>query len=205
MNHDTRTAFSVKPTLTGERTVLRPFDPEGDLPVLRGLLRDPEIARLTGSAYDPAPTEPWDDAAEQRIRDWYGSRNDQPDRLDLAVVDRASGACVGEVVLNEWDRPNRSCNLRIALAAAGQGRGLGTEAVRLITGHGFSALGLHRVSLSVFAFNPRARRAYERAGFVAEGVRREVLFSDGVWVDDVVMAVLAPDWARHRGYPEPAG
>lgn len=38
-----------------------------------------------------------------RFRDWYSTRNQQPDRLDLAVVDKASGQCVGEVVLNEWN------------------------------------------------------------------------------------------------------
>ncbi|MET9023494.1 GNAT family protein [Actinopolymorpha sp. NPDC004070] len=103
------------------------------------------------------------------------SRNEQPDRLDLAVVDQYNGACVGEVVLNEWDEPNRGCNLRIALVAAGQGRGLGTEAVRLMVAHGFEQLGLHRISLNVYDFNPRARRAYEKVGFVwRSAVRRPV-------------------------------
>jgi hypothetical protein len=40
-------------------------------------------------------------------------------------------------------------------------------------------LGLHRISLDVFAFNPRVRRAYEKAGFVAEGVLRDALRWDG--------------------------
>ncbi len=102
------------------------------------------------------------------MRKWYGTRHEQADRLDLAVVDRTVGACVGEAVLNEWDSGNRSCSFRIALAEAGQDRGLGTEALRLIVGYGFERLGLHRISLGVFAFNPRARRAYEKAGFAAE-------------------------------------
>jgi hypothetical protein len=54
----------------------------------------------------------------------------------------------------------------------------------------------------VFAFNPRARRVYEKAGFVAEGVLRDALRYDGAWVDEIVMSILAPEWERHRGYPE---
>ncbi|WP_228647597.1 GNAT family N-acetyltransferase [Microtetraspora sp. AC03309] len=202
MDNHSRTDFSTKPTLVGEKVTLRSFLLEEDAPVLRALLQDPEVGRLTGSVRGPADPEPWDEAAERRMREWYGTRHEQSDRLDLAVVDRVSGACVGEVVLNEWDAGNRSCNFRIALAPVGQNRGLGTEAVRLMVGHGFERLSLHRISLTVFDFNPRARRAYEKVGFVKEGVHRDVLFYDGVWVDNVVMSILAPEWERHRGRPE---
>ncbi|MFI5833103.1 GNAT family N-acetyltransferase [Micromonospora sp. NPDC051300] len=188
------TDFSVKPTLTGERVLLRPFS-DDDLPALAAILADPEVARLTGSP----PGEGFEPA---RLRAWYGTRNSQTDRLDLAVVDRGTGACVGEVVLNEWDRVNASCNFRTLIGPGGRDRGLGTEAVRLVVGYGFTQLGLHRVGLEVFAFNPRARRAYEKVGFVAEGTLRQVLRDGDDWVDATVMSILAPEWARHRGRPE---
>ena len=205
MNHPPPTDFSAKPTLVGEKVLLRPFLLDQDAPAVRSFLRDPDVARLTGSDNGPADQQPWDDDAEERMRAWYGTRHEQADRLDLAVVERATGVCVGEAVLNQWDSGNRSCNFRIIVAATGQDRGLGTEAVRLIVGYGFERLGLHRISLGVFAFNPRARRAYEKAGFVAEGVRRDALLYDGAWVDDIVMSILAPEWERHRGHPASTG
>ncbi|MEV0328211.1 GNAT family protein [Micromonospora echinospora] len=185
--------FADKPTLTGERVLLRPFR-DDDLPALRAALADPEVIRLTGSvgvAHD-----------EEHLRRWYASRNAQTDRLDLAVVDRATGTCVGEVVLNQWDARNRSCNFRTLIGPAGRDRGLGTEAVRLVVGHGFERLGLHRISLEVYHLNPRARRVYEKVGFVAEGVLRDALRDGDRWVDATVMSVLAPEWAVHRGHPE---
>ncbi|WP_338898204.1 GNAT family protein [Streptomyces sp. TG1A-60] len=185
--------LSAKPVLTGDKTVLRPFT-EDDVPVMARILADPEVVRLTGS-----PTEAF---GLDRLRSWYGSRNDQTDRLDLAVVNQATGELVGETVLNEWDEANRSCCFRILIGPGGRDRGLGTEAVRLTVGHAFEQLGLHRVSLSVFTHNPRARRAYEKAGFVAEGVERQTLWQDGQWIDAVRMSVLAPEWAAHRGWPD---
>jgi RimJ/RimL family protein N-acetyltransferase len=185
--------FSVKPTLTGDRVVLRPFV-DGDSAAFEVILADPEVVRLTGS-----PPEPFD--ADQ-LRAWYGTRNSQTDRLDLAVVDKATGTCVGEVVLNEWDDHNSNCNFRTLIGPAGRDRGLGTEAIRLIVGYGFEQLGLHRISLEVFAFNPRARRAYEKVGFVAEGTLRQVLRDGDDWVDAIGMSILAPEWARHRGHPQ---
>ncbi|SBT37409.1 GNAT family N-acetyltransferase [Micromonospora narathiwatensis] len=184
--------FSVKPTLTGDRVVLRPFV-DADIAVFEVVLADPEVARLTGSP--PEPPDPG------RLRAWYGTRNSQTDRLDLAVVDKATGSCVGEVVLNEWDGHNGNCNFRTLIGPGGRDRGLGTEAVRLIVGYGFERLGLHRISLEVFAFNPRARRVYEKCGFVAEGTLRQVLRDGEDWVDATVMSILAPEWTVHRGHP----
>jgi RimJ/RimL family protein N-acetyltransferase len=187
--------FAVKPTLAGRLVVLRPFR-AGDLPAMGEALLDPEARILTGSVHDAAqaraPLAPEEAAL---ARDWLLSRNDQPDRLDLAVTAKAGGECVGEAVLNDWDPGNESCNFRIFLGPRGRNRGFGTEATRLIVGYGFERLGLHRISLEVYAFNPRARRVYEKIGFRAEGVLRESLRYNGEWIDATVMSVLACEWA----------
>lgn len=178
------TDFADKPTLTGDLVVLRQLD-EGDYEALQAAMDDPDVARLTGSHVE---------IGEEQAREWMRTRKDQTDRLDLAIVDKASGAVVGEAVLNDWDPDNQCCNFRILIGPSGQGRGLGTEATRLIVGYGIEKLGLHRISLGVYAFNPRAQRAYEKAGFKAEGVLRDALLWDGEWVDEIVMSVVAPEW-----------
>ncbi|WP_052411548.1 GNAT family N-acetyltransferase [Streptomyces sp. NRRL S-118] len=185
--------FTIKPTLTGEKVVLRPFTAD-DAPVMAEILADPEVLKYTGTSADP-------EMSEDFLRSWYGSRNDRTDRLDLALVDRASGGVVGELVLNEWDETHRSCNFRTLVGRAGRGRGLGTEAIRMFLAHGFEGIGLHRVSLGVYAFNPRALRVYEKVGFVHEGVEREVLLHEGEWIDSLTMSVLDREWAVHRGHP----
>jgi RimJ/RimL family protein N-acetyltransferase len=191
--------FAAKPTLAGERAILRPFV-DGDTPALLAALGDPEVRILTGSVHDEAAArEPASADEEKFAGEWYATRNVTDDRLDLAVVDKASGACVGEAVLNQWDPGNQSCNFRILIGPAGQNRGLGTEATRLIVGYGFERLGLHRISLEVYAFNPRARRAYEKAGFRAEGVLRESLRYGEQWIDATVMSILAPEWPPTEG------
>jgi RimJ/RimL family protein N-acetyltransferase len=102
---------------------------------------------------------------------------------------------VGEVVLHEWDPDARSCTFRTLIGPRGRDRGLDTEATRLIVGHGFERLGLHRLQLELYGDNARARRVYEKVGFVVEGVRREAALRDGVWVDEVLMALLDHEWA----------
>jgi RimJ/RimL family protein N-acetyltransferase len=194
-------AFAIKPTLTSENVVLRPFDLSHDICAIRQMLQDPEVLKLTGSIHDPGHGPEWDESAEARCRDWYGSRKDQLDRLDLAVVDKATGRCVGEVVFNEWSEAGNSCNFRTLIGPRGRDRGLGTEAIRMFIGYGFERLGLRRISLDVLAFNPRAKRVYEKIGFVTEGVLREQHRWGSQWIDDILMSILDHEWRRHRGHP----
>ncbi|MBD3781875.1 MAG: GNAT family N-acetyltransferase [Micrococcales bacterium] len=171
--------LSEKPTLRGEKVVLRPLVGD-DAPAMAEILSDPEVRRLTGSVGTTAEAQrpqPLDDG----LRHWYATRSQQPDRLDLAVVDAESGRVVGEVVLNEYDDGGRTTNLRCLLGPEGRGRGLGTEAVWLLCRYAF-AVGIERVTLEVFEFNPRARHVYEKVGFVPTGVRPEALLFDGVEV-----------------------
>ncbi|GAB2934904.1 GNAT family protein [Nonomuraea fastidiosa] len=180
--------FAEKPTLKGERVTLCPVGPE-HAEGLFELVSDPEVRRLTGSRarFDL-----------ESLRTWYATRAGHADRLDLAIT--VDGAFVGEVVLNELDTDNLSCNLRIALIGARAfGKGYGSEAIELVLGHAFRTTPLHRVRLEVFDFNERARHVYEKAGFVMEGVERDALLWEGEWHDVVVMAILRPEWQARAG------
>lgn len=185
--------FSAKPVLTGAKALLRPFTEEDAVPIAE-ILQDPEVIRFT--------FEPSNELTLERLRSWYASRLVQSDRLDLAVTDLATGEVLGEVVLHAWDPSARSCTFRTLLGPRGRGRGIGTEATRLIVGYGFERLGLHRISLEVYAHNDRARRVYEKVGFVVEGLRRQAQWREGRWVDETLMSLLEDEWAVHRGRPE---
>jgi RimJ/RimL family protein N-acetyltransferase len=96
-------------------------------------------------------------------------------------------------VLNDYDPGNASCNFRTLIGPKGRDRGLGSEATRLIVDYGLTVLGLHRIELTVYAFNPRAQRVYEKAGFRVEGTARDALRFDGAWVDAIYMSILSTD------------
>ncbi|NJC21624.1 RimJ/RimL family protein N-acetyltransferase [Arthrobacter pigmenti] len=59
--------------------------------------------------------------------------------------------------------------------------------------HAFDVVGVHRIGLEVYAFNPRAQRVYEKCGFRMEGRRRDALYWDGEWIDAIMMGLLAAD------------
>lgn len=72
--------------------------------------------------------------------------------------------------------------------------GYGTDAMRVILRYGFTELNLHRVTLGVFAYNQRAIRSYEKAGFKLEGRERQRLHRDGEHADCLLMGILREEW-----------
>ena len=173
-----------KPILKGEKVILRPFK-DGDFPYIEECLKDAEVIKLTGSDSD------YD---REFTFNWYHTRNEQLDRLDLAIVDQSQGIPVGEVVANLYDEKNKSMNFRILIGPRGRDRGLGTEATRLFLNYLFSHTTLRTVTLSVFDFNPRAKHVYEKVGFVVDSIDANELEFDGKWIDSINMKLTREEW-----------
>jgi len=74
------------------------------------------------------------------------------------------------------------------------GKGYGTEMMNLLLQFAFLEVNLQRVTLTVFDYNPRAIRAYEKAGFRHEGRERKMLNKEGQRWDMLFMGVLREEW-----------
>lgn len=98
---------------------------------------------------------------------------------------------VGSVYFRDIDEKNASAEYGIFIGeSCARGIGLGTETASLFTEFGFTVLGLHRISLKLIGGNERARRSYEKAGFVYEGLFRDMVKLDGKYSDIIFMAKL---------------
>lgn len=115
--------------------------------------------------------------------------------IRLAICKKDSGDIVGAVYLLEIDWLHRNAEFGILIGdESAQGKGAGEFATRGMLQHAFLDLNLHRVSLVALASNERALRLYRKIGFVNEGISREALFKNGVYVDIVHMAILVAEY-----------
>jgi RimJ/RimL family protein N-acetyltransferase len=143
--------------------------------------------------------------ADPHIHEMFGGSRDtfQPITKDAAeamvkrLIDHPfawvieHGDAIGEARLDRVDLHDKRASFAIGILDARHvGKGLGTEATRLVLRFAFEQLKLHRISVRVIAYNHRAIRAYEKCGFVIEGREREAAFVNGAWHDDVIMGVL---------------
>lgn len=71
------------------------------------------------------------------------------------------------------------------------GRGIMTEAVKLVAPYTMSRFGLVRLEAPVFAWNPASMRVLEKCGFTPEGIATASVFKDGELVDQVLYARVA--------------
>jgi RimJ/RimL family protein N-acetyltransferase len=173
--------------LAGDLVRLRPLE-ERDLAHLERWWNEPEWQAFQQLTVRPRPDGP----TQELFRSW--SANDGAAAVGFSVESIGSGEFVGHVTLWGVALPARTATLGIIVGPAHMDRGFGTDAVRTIARYGFRSMGVHRIELTVAAFNPRGRRAYEKVGFQVEGVRREAAFLDGAFVDEVRMGLLRPDF-----------
>jgi RimJ/RimL family protein N-acetyltransferase len=100
------------------------------------------------------------------------------------AIHLADGRHVGNVWLADIDRRHRKAEVRVLIGdRPTMGGGAGSTAIDLMARHAFDTLGLHRVYAYVLAFNPRARRAFEKAGFVLEGTLKDDRWDGAQFVD----------------------
>lgn len=102
---------------------------------------------------------------------------------------------IGGVDLHGIDMRNRSAEVGIMIGEAdARGRGLGTEAVRLICDYGFHALELNSIWLLTFGWNIAGQKAYTKAGFREIGRRRQARVFDGHYWDDIYYDILREEF-----------
>jgi RimJ/RimL family protein N-acetyltransferase len=182
--------FWQPPQIVGRLVALRRPHPD-DLPSVTRWYRDREIARLT--RYQARPM------SEAEIERFFQLRMLAPDALAYCIVELPEWRLIGFTTFSALDGDNGSVTFHITIGERDAwGRGLGTEATDLMLEHAFERLGLHRVGLSVFSYNVRAIRAYEKAGFRVEGRQRQAILRDGRYWDEVQMGILVDEWIQRR-------
>lgn len=177
----------------GERIRFRGIE-RADLPTFVKWINDPEVLAGIGIYW------PYSEAEED---DWFERMLKHPqDEHILAIEVRQSARETAEGEAESWkligsigffpiDHRNQSAEFGINIGEKSYwNQGYGTEAVRLLCQYGFNTLNLHRIFLRVFETNPRAIRAYEKAGFVLEGRQRQAEFRNGKYIDTLVMSIL---------------
>ncbi len=162
-----------------------------DLPTVRRWYHDQELARLTRYTLRPM--------SDGDIDRFFHGRLLSPEQVAYAITVRGSGRLIGSTTFSNLDPENGSTLFHISLGEPDTwGQGYGTEATELMLWLAFERIGLHRVALSVFDFNSRAVRSYEKAGFQVEGRNRQAIARDGGRWDELTMGILASEWRARQ-------
>lgn len=163
---------------------------EHHLDQIASLRNDPTTWReLT----DPRPVSRSEQSA------WLATVRPRSNRPYFVAVDvEQEGRVVGLVRTSELDLINRSVQVGLDVVPELRGHGYGSRTYDTILSLMFDQWGMHRVWLAVLSTNERARRLYEKKGFVEEGRYREAVFRNGAFVDYVIMSVLEHEYRNGK-------
>lgn len=159
--------------------------------------RDSEYVRLLDSdpprLFSSKAIKEWLEKKLEEANDmyWFAIRTLEDDRL------------LGDITLSVINWGSREAFTGIGIGVREfWGKGYGTEAMQLLLRYGFTELNLQRVSLTVFEFNQRALRSYEKAGFRVEGRQRQMIQREGRRWDIIYMGILREEWMEENQHAQ---
>ncbi len=163
----------------GENIILRPFTEEDALIYLNWV----NDSRIASQVIRARPVTPFEHSR------WYESVITKNDAVFFSIETKDDHTYIGNVWLWDIDPIHRKGELRILLGI-NQGKGYGTEACQLLTEFAFKRLNLVKVYLYVLESNPRAKRAFEKAGFKEEALLQKEFFVEGRYHNAYRMAIF---------------
>ena len=101
---------------------------------------------------------------------------------------------VGVVSYNYINKEHRKAEIGYWLDKDHQGKGIMTNACKLLIDYGFSDLNLHRIEISCAKGNEKSCAIPERLGFTKEGQFRESGYINGKFVDHYYYSLLENEW-----------
>jgi RimJ/RimL family protein N-acetyltransferase len=185
---------SDSPLFHGRLVRLVALEPEKDSGLIARWMRDTEYSRQL----DMDAARMW---SEKKVKEWFEKELGEQKNTWFEFTIRAlvDDRPIGFIGLEGIDWANGDSWVGIGIGEAEyRGKGYGTDAMQVILGFAFRELNLHRVSLSVFEYNPRAIRSYEKAGYRHEGRLRAEINRDGRRWDVLMMGILRTEWEAQR-------
>ena len=154
--------------------------------------RDSEFHRL-------ADSHPAEMVSEKKLKEWFEKRIDdgiKPERHFFSARTLNEDKLIGFFAL--WlDLIHGEAWVGIGIGEREfWSKGYGTDMMKLCLQYAFTELNVHRVSLGLHEYNPRALKSYEKAGFRLEGRTRKDLMREGKRYDSLWMGILREEWMQ---------
>ncbi len=183
-------ATGPRPTVRGERVRLRAFE-RADLDAYYRAVNDPDVSFWAG--YGGVPL------SRDDVESWYDNAVKGKHESSYFVISPLDGDDFIGTVWVWRSEGSRVSGLELSIFVAEPqrwGTGIGTDAINAALDATFGSRFVDRVWLTTSADNARALRAFEKAGFVREGVLRRANRVRGQLVDAVVMSIMRDEWER---------
>lgn len=177
----------------GERIMLREYKSE-DLESIRKWCNNPNITKnLSDIFLYPHSLQQSENFLNMMIK------GENPHSKGFVIAKKEDEDYIGQIDILNIDWKNRTCLLGIVIGDShNQGKGYGTEAIKLLQKFVFEELNLNKLELEVHDFNLQALNCYKNCGFIEEGRKREKFYSNGKYSDQIFMGILKSEFELRK-------
>lgn len=165
----------------GEKVKIRAML-KNDLEALHKIYIEPEILPIMSTRADISP------AFLEAKLDTVFDKNDK--KGEWLLLENEEGNIIGTITYENAHWGSEFQIVNFGISAAYRNKGYGTDTIKVLCKYLFEEKGPRRLHVSIREDFKAALRAFEKAGFVREGTRRQSAFSGGKALDEVYMSIL---------------
>ncbi|MFA6551004.1 MAG: GNAT family N-acetyltransferase [Patescibacteria group bacterium] len=107
------------------------------------------------------------------LKDYVAQRLKNSNCFFAGIFDKKNDLHIGTIKLEPINWRKQEAKLGLVIGNKNYwGKGIGTEATKLMVGHAFKKMGLKKIKLSVHLENKPAIGVYEKAGFKVDAIKK---------------------------------
>lgn len=118
--------------------------------------------------------------------------------LYYIIQDDVSKNRIGYFRLSNYSKENKNIYIGADIAPEYRGKGYAKPAYIQFMDLIFQYYDLNKISLEVLHTNVVAINLYKSLGFIQEGIKREEILKNGVWIDSIIMSILKSEFYKNR-------
>lgn len=180
-----------RPFLKGEKIYLQPMDVNFFEPQYLDWVNNDEIIDNMTTLFMPT--------TEEGLKNYIKDNTNKNNAAFFAIRWKENNKFIGTVKLGEIDWVHRSASLGILIGDKDyRGRGIGTEAVRMMLLYGFRRLNLHWIGAGMVSENIASIKSFKKAGFKTVATIPNKLWYKGRYVDQVVMGITSEEYFKSK-------
>lgn len=124
---------------------------------------------------------------------WLQNKVETGQVIQFIICDLQTDKPLGSIYLQNFNETTRQAEEGIFLGEdEAYGRGIGTEAAKLMLEYAFTTLKLHKLTARVLSYNQGSRKMHEKAGYQKESYLKDELFLDGKYEDLIFYGAINP-------------
>ena len=180
----------------GKLVRLSAYDPQEMSRAFTGWLGNSEYMRLLNASARPLESV-------KSVAKWMEKELEEMSAANylFSIRTLAEGKLIGELNLDVIDWSGRDAFVGLGIGETEYwSKGYGTDVMNVLLRFAFTEINLRRVTLTVFEYNPRAIRSYEKAGFRHEGHLRNLLNREGRRWNEIYMGILREEWMEQNNH-----